>query len=291
MLVPQRRASGSESTVSRRLAYSLAAGAAACLARNTEAKIVVSGFDPIDLVRGAIQPLSFDSDPYVDVYLRNLAYGDGTSTQNMLVAFQYGKLVGKNVNNIYYAKALAPGYEINSSNVNYFTGLLAKGAAGPYAEFNDVENAYLGVAFPISGDGSPDNYFGWIRVSINNSLGKFVIQEWAYENVLGLPIQAGDRGPAGDFNNDGQVNAADYTVWRNNLGTDYDLAGNGDNLGTSANVVDVDDYQLWKVNFGWDASSAAGAARGSIATPEPTTLGYLAAGSLGLTALRRRRRG
>ena len=69
-----------------------------------------------------------------------------------------------------------------------------------------------------------------MRVSINNAAGTFVVHAWAYENVLGQPIKTGDMGPAGDFNNDGKVDAADYTVWRDNLGSDFNLAGNGDNL-------------------------------------------------------------
>jgi lipopolysaccharide export system protein LptA len=43
----------------------------------------------------------------------------------------------------------------------------------------------------------------------------------------------------GDFNVDGVVDAADYTVWRDNLGTKYTAA----------------DYDVWKANFGTVASS------------------------------------
>ena len=53
----------------------------------------------------------------------------------------------------------------------------------------------------------------------------------------------------GDFNGDGVVNLADYTVWRNHLGATEDdttLAGNGN----GDSVVDSLDYLLWKQNFG-----------------------------------------
>lgn len=53
---------------------------------------------------------------------------------------------------------------------------------------------------------------------------------------------------SGDFNGDGAVNLADYTVWRDNLGATEDgdvLNGNG-----TGGIVDGDDYQLWKSNFG-----------------------------------------
>ena len=57
-------------------------------------------------------------------------------------------------------------------------------------------------------------------------------------------------GVLGDFNLDGRVNAADYTVWRNSLGSSSlaaDASGNG--------FVDQADYNLWKANFGAVAPS------------------------------------
>jgi hypothetical protein len=59
----------------------------------------------------------------------------------------------------------------------------------------------------------------------------------------------------GDYNVDGVVNAADYTVWRNNLGIDphpgplpegEGVIGDGNGDG----VVDALDYAVWKSNFG-----------------------------------------
>ena len=79
---------------------------------------------------------------------------------------------------------------------------------------------------------------------------------------------------AGDFNDDGIVDAADYTVWRNSLGTTFDLNGNGNEAGSSAGVVDADDYQLWKANFG-NAAQTGGPMlqNGVVGVPEPATLG------------------
>jgi hypothetical protein len=57
----------------------------------------------------------------------------------------------------------------------------------------------------------------------------------------------------GDFNEDGQVDAADYVVWRDGLGTRFTLT----------------DYGLWKANFGKVVSAASGDASGSSAVPEP----------------------
>ncbi|CAK9037553.1 Alpha-L-fucosidase (Alpha-L-fucoside fucohydrolase) [Durusdinium trenchii] len=75
-------------------------------------------------------------------------------------------------------------------------------------------------------------------------------------------------GLPGDFNDDGTVNIADYTVWRNNLGSSFDLNGNGDESAGSAGVVDVADYDLWKSNFGNTTQNASLVAS---QVPEPST--------------------
>jgi hypothetical protein len=87
----------------------------------------------------------------------------------------------------------------------------------------------------------------------------------------------------GDYNNDLVVDAADYTVWRDNLGAgdESSLNGNGDGM----NGVDAGDYSLWKDHFGDIPPGAGGLAGGSL-VPEPAswllaTLVGVAIGSLG----------
>lgn len=72
----------------------------------------------------------------------------------------------------------------------------------------------------------------------------------------------------GDYNGNGSVDAADYTVWRDNLGltggaTPSDGDGTGDGNVTSA------DYDYWKARFGTGAGS--GALLGTV-VPEPASL-------------------
>lgn len=68
----------------------------------------------------------------------------------------------------------------------------------------------------------------------------------------------------GDFNGDGLVNAADYTVYRDNDGGDESvLNGAGDGSGT----VDAGDYTVWASNYG-DGAPVMSAA----AVPEAATL-------------------
>ncbi len=67
----------------------------------------------------------------------------------------------------------------------------------------------------------------------------------------------------GDFNNDGLVNAADYSVWRDSNGqTGAALAADADRN----RVVNQLDYNIWAQRFGAAASAAT-----SIAAPEPST--------------------
>ena len=67
----------------------------------------------------------------------------------------------------------------------------------------------------------------------------------------------------GDYNDDGTVNAADYTVWRNTLhSTDIRADGNGSTPGVPDGVVDELDYDYWKANFGQTLGMGGGSAGG-----------------------------
>ena len=84
-------------------------------------------------------------------------------------------------------------------------------------------------------------------------------------NISGDQFVTVPGGLPGDFNNNGTVDAADYTVWRDGLGGEY-LPG---------------DYDLWAANF--DANA-------SVSVPEPSSLCVLiTAVTLAACGLRARR--
>jgi len=89
----------------------------------------------------------------------------------------------------------------------------------------------------------------------------------------------------GDYNGNGEVDAADYTVWRDALEAGAtSLLNEGDSLGT----VDEDDFLFWRAHFGETAGAGAGA--NSAAVPEPASLSLLFCFAVGLLLFARRRR-
>lgn len=103
------------------------------------------------------------------------------------------------------------------------------------------------------------------------------------------PFRFSDQAPignGGDYNGDGIVNAADYTVWRDNLGltgTAGSLLGDGtgdDLSGMPDGDVDQFDYDYWKQQFGTTVPGAGSASLAGV--PEPGCLTLFVLASIGL---------
>jgi hypothetical protein len=87
-------------------------------------------------------------------------------------------------------------------------------------------------------------------------------------------------GVDGDYNGNGVVDAADYSVWRDTLGG-IDLAADGNHDG----LVNQLDYDFWVAHFGETVGSGAGAVLppgdspgANYAVPEPASLLLVAIG-------------
>jgi hypothetical protein len=76
-------------------------------------------------------------------------------------------------------------------------------------------------------------------------------------------------GVPGDYNGNGTVDAADYTVWRDTQGATV-TAGTGAD-GSNNGIIDAADYTFWQTRFG-NTSASIAAAVSSAAVPEPAPL-------------------
>jgi pimeloyl-ACP methyl ester carboxylesterase len=105
-------------------------------------------------------------------------------------------------------------------------------------------------------DGSPDGDYEAIITSTNG--GKTPVDIF-YVN---------DSSPVagtGDYNLNGAVDAADYTVWRDSLGQAVAAFTGADGNGTG--TVDASDYALWKANFGAHFAGLAALASADLGQP------------------------
>ena len=161
--------------------------------------------------------------------------------------------------------------------------------ADKLAVTGNIDLSALANSLDVTGMGTGS----WVIASYTGTL------TGVFESITsGLTIDYGSRnngqitimgtvspaGLPGDYNNDQKVDAADYTVWRDNLGTAGTTLHNRNPA--TPGVVDGDDYNYWKTNFG-----AGGAGSATIAgnVPEPSTLTMLGAMFLGVAGFARRR--
>lgn len=165
-------------------AYSIAAGAVAATG-GAHAGIVYSGVQNISIGQFGSQDLNLDGDAYNDILLKNYVFGG--NYQGATVNFYPGKVVGF-TSGFSYASALEAGDVIDA----------AATAGGPFAvslgyannadsQFDNVTGAFIGLEFPINSF----SHFGWIRVNIDNAAGTFEVVDWAYNDVAGEGIAAG----------------------------------------------------------------------------------------------------
>ncbi|QDU54978.1 PEP-CTERM sorting domain-containing protein [Aeoliella mucimassa] len=107
--------------------------------------------------------------------------------------------------------------------------------------------------------------------------------DYATNNAVTLSVVGEAIDLSGDYNNDGFVDLADYTVWRDNLGATISLPNEGS--GVTPGEVTMDDYTVWKQNFG---TSLGGGSLSTSTVPEPSTIVLTLLGLVGAGTIARR---
>ena len=100
---------------------------------------------------------------------------------------------------------------------------------------------------PAIDAGDPNAVAGEGGVPINDGRGAPFLRVYGGR----IDIGAFEVQPAllwGDYNQDGIVDAGDYSVWRNTTGTSVAPGTGAD--GNSDGLIDMRDYHVWKANFG-----------------------------------------
>ncbi|QDT70331.1 hypothetical protein MalM25_32780 [Planctomycetes bacterium MalM25] len=117
------------------------------------------------------------------------------------------------------------------------------GAFRVFLDAPAVESILSGGAshFGLLGVGDPDH----------NQLSWWASEASSFASPPSLTIAYSEATPQNaDYTGDGRVDAADYTVWRDSLGSTSNLAADGDNSGE----VDQADYDLWAAHYGQESS-------------------------------------
>ncbi|MFO0789497.1 MAG: matrixin family metalloprotease [Pirellulales bacterium] len=119
-----------------------------------------------------------------------------------------------------------------------------------------------------------------------------------YARVLGLDdtvqlyelaVSATSVGLPGDYNHNGVVDAADYSLWRDSLGQSV-VAGSGADGNADGQITSAD-FDVWRAHFGQTSGAGGGSGVLAAAVPEPATIGLAILGVLGACNGRRKRCG
>jgi Pectinesterase len=122
-----------------------------------------------------------------------------------------------------------------------------------FAEYNsrDLNGVPLDVSHRVS----------WSHQLSDEETAQFSKENWLAGSDGWNPVVDAVAQLPGDYNDDGVVDAADYTVWRDSRANGVPLP----NETASVGVVDAADYDVWKQNFGM----TTGGLGATTSVPEP----------------------
>jgi hypothetical protein len=227
--------------------------------------------------------LGWDFSPMrIDNLAANLFYWNGADSDGV---------PGFTSDDVRFGPQPGPGYRFYMRNFSYFvTGADAAVPGGPIGETDTDGSLHAHIDFFLDdGDGDSGTtpahgmYLLSLRLrmpSLKTSLPAYLVFRTHGASIAALDNAAipwvSDNADTlvllGDYNKNGVVEAADYTVWRNSLGqTGFARPADGDASGT----VELDDFFVWRDNYGKvspTSGNAASLADWVVAAPEPSGL-------------------
>jgi hypothetical protein len=162
-----------------------------------------------------------------------------------VMAIDFGATPGANSLNWLTSLFMDGTYPVTNFEIGTDSLQLGAGGAEFFTDDLLAKVTINGIAYSATDPGNGNPYW-------NRDLDNFV----QFFNVPDL---------AGDYNNNGIVDAADYTVWRDHLGAAITLPND-----STPGLVTNDDYVVWKSNFG-STNPGSGSIAGA-AIPEPGSL-------------------
>jgi endonuclease I len=156
-------------------------------------------------------------------------------------------------------------------------------ASGSSAAFTTNLAAYAG-ALQIAAGASQEFTAALNLTSIGTFTANYTLN-FSDENITGaqnkslLLTLTGKVRLAGDFNEDGAVDAGDYVIWKRTLGQSVATAYAGAD-GDGNSIVDSADFNIWRAHFGDSAPVSCASSLDNTSVPEPMTMWLLAAGSV-----------
>jgi len=128
----------------------------------------------------------------------------------------------------------------------------------------DLNGTADGTSYTFTWDAGGSAYMGFAsnNTPVEGTIAAPVYRASGIDNLVVSLL--GTTALVGDYNQDDNVDAADYVQWRKNVGAPAGTLGPGD---TAGGPIGTAQYDLWKLHFG--ETSGAGS---SIAVPEPCVM-------------------
>ena len=138
-----------------------------------------------------------------------------------------------------YPFALSAGATISSGAGGFFNNGFAGGfqslnyGSCSFGNWCSVTDRYIGLRFDIGGN----IHYGWVRLDVNNAGSVWSVKDYAYENVMGMDIDAGEMSSPGSAIGPTGITGVD--IADNNNGTDLRI-----DFTASANELSLSEYRI-----------------------------------------------